>query len=142
MFQHNFGRFSSLNLLISTVFIEPPLATSGLLNPVFKYLGEEDLPKHSLSLCGQSQAETATKTKVKKKYVTAFVCVTLNSPMFRVGFCPGLKYFVLKSFKVGVRPKPPDWFQLCLKELNPCYHQKGWSLPHGKRDEHTHIKTV
>ena len=36
------------------------------------------------------------------------------------------QYFVLKSFQVRINP--PDWFQLCLKEWNPCDHQK-WLIP-------------
>ena len=39
---------------------------------------------------------------------------------------------------VGVCANPPDWFQLCWKELNPSDRQNGWSLPIGKRDKHTH----
>ena len=50
-------------------------------------------------------------------------------------FSPNLNYFVLKSLQVGVRTNLTDWFQLCSKELNPCDHQKGWSLPHALWDE-------
>ena len=31
---------------------------------------------------------------------------------------------MLKSLQVGVRTNPPDWFQLCLKELNTCNTKK------------------
>ena len=37
---------------------------------------------------------------------------------------PSLNYFVLKSLQVGVGTNPPDWFQLCLKELNPEIKKK------------------
>ena len=43
----------------------------------------------------------------------------------------------MKSLQVGVCTNLPDLFQLCSKELNPCDHPKGWSLPHGRRDKHT-----
>ena len=52
-------------------------------------------------------------------------CATLNSPMFRVGFYPGLQYFVLKFLQVGVCANSPDWFLLYLKELNPLIPKKG-----------------
>ena len=47
-------------------------------------------------------------------------CATLNLSMFRVCFlCPSLKYLVLKYLQVGVCTNPPEWFKLCLKDLNP-----------------------
>ena len=52
-----------------------------------------------------------------------------------IWFSPSLKYFVLKSLQVGVRTNPPDWFQLCLKELNPCDHKKRWIPALRRRDK-------
>ena len=31
----------------------------------------------------------------------------------------------MKSLQIGVRTNSSDWFQQCLKELNPCDPQKG-----------------
>ena len=69
----------------------------------------------------------------------------------QIWFSSSLKYFVLISLQVGIRPNLPDWFQLCSEELNPCNHQKGWSLLHRRREkthtgkqgfqEETHTKT-
>ena len=44
-------------------------------------------------------------------------------------FSPSQKHFVLISLQVGVRTNPPDWFQLCLTEFNPCNCQKGLIPP-------------
>ena len=40
-------------------------------------------------------------------------------------------------FRFSVRTNPPDLLQLYSKELNPGNQQKGWFLPHGRRDKHT-----
>ena len=35
------------------------------------------------------------------------------------------KCVLTESFQVVVRTTLPDWYQLCLKELNPCDPKKG-----------------
>ena len=54
----------------------------------------------------------------------AMACVSQNSPMFRVGLSSSLKYFVLKSLQVFVHTNSLDWFNLSVRESNPCDPQK------------------
>ena len=53
-----------------------------------------------------------------------------------------LSKFQLPSSTYIFYNNPPDYFQLGLKELNPCDHPKGSSLSHGRKDKHTHTKLL